>query len=437
METIKFERAIAVKKDVDVFVAGGEPAGVAAAVTAARLGARVFLTERGQCFGGAAALTLVPAFMRFSDGENFVSGGIGREIFDALYGKDTPYTEKEYSIDIEALKRIYDNMMEESGAGFLFSSEVIGIECGADGAIEYAVVKGKESLYAVRAKVFIDTTGDGTLAVWNGAPYDKGDGDGAMMPGTLCTIWNNIDWSRAVVELGRDPDNRCLPQAFADGVFTVKGLGLPGMWRFRDDLGGGNIGHVFGVDGTDEESLTKGVIDARRRMPEYEYYYRHYLEGYEYARIVVSGSELGIRESRRILGERVLSVESYFSHEVFDDEIGRYCYPIDLHASAIGKKEKLDGIYEQDYEKGQSYGIPYGCLLPKNTKNLLVAGRTISADREMMGSARVMPCCYITGMAAGAAAAQATAQGCTVRGVDVKQLQKTLKSLGAFLPNCE
>ena len=143
METIRVERSVMVKKDVDVFVAGGGPAGVAAAVTAARLGARVFLTERGQCFGGAAALTLVPAFMRFSDGENFVSGGIGREIFDVLYGKDTSYTEKEYSIDIEALKRIYDNMMEESGADFLFSSEVIGIECSADGAIEYAVVKGK------------------------------------------------------------------------------------------------------------------------------------------------------------------------------------------------------------------------------------------------------------------------------------------------------
>lgn len=204
METIKFERSIPVKKEVDVFVAGGGPAGVAAAVTAARLGAKVFLTERGQCFGGAAAMTLVPAFMRFSDGENFVSGGIGREVFNALYGADTPFTEKEYSIDIENLKRIYDDMMERSGADFLFASEVIGIECGEDGAIEYAVVKGKEALYAVRAKVFIDTTGDGTLAVWNGAPYEMGDGTGAMMPGTLCTLWNNIDWNRAVVELGRD-----------------------------------------------------------------------------------------------------------------------------------------------------------------------------------------------------------------------------------------
>lgn len=152
------------------------PAGVAAAVTTARLGAKVFLTERGQCFGGAAAMTLVPAFMRFSDGENFVSGGIGREVFNALYGADTPFTEKEYSIDIENLKRIYDDMMERSGADFLFASEVIGIECGEDDAIEYAVVKGKEALYAVRAKVFIDTTGDGTLAVWNGAPYEMGDG---------------------------------------------------------------------------------------------------------------------------------------------------------------------------------------------------------------------------------------------------------------------
>lgn len=432
---IKFTREIPLKYSADVFVAGGGPAGVAAAITAARLGARVCLVERGQCFGGAAAHALVPAFMRFSDGENFVTGGICREIFDELYGANADFTLKEYSIDIEKLKRIYDKMMLESGVEFLFSSDVAGIETDEDGTIQYAVVKGKENLFAVGAKVFVDTTGDGTLAVWNGAPYEKGDGAGSMMPGTLCTIWNDVDWSRAIVELGKDPDNRCLAQAFEDGVFTVQDPGLPGMWRFDGNLGGGNIGHVFGVDGTDEHSLTKGIIDARMRMPEYQKYYNTYLEGYERAKIVVSGHELGIRETRRVLGEYVLTAESYFNHASFHDEIGRYCYPIDIHPSAIGKKEKFDNIYEQDYEKGKSYGIPYRCLLPKNTKNLLTAGRSISADREMMGSLRVMPCCYVTGMAAGAAAALSVQQGVDLRELDLEKLQKTLKKMGAYLPN--
>lgn len=436
MKTITFQREVEVRKETDVFIAGGGPAGVAAAVTAARLGARVFLAERGQCFGGAAAHTLVPAFMRFSDGKNFMAGGIGREIFDALYDGQEDFTQKEYPIDIEKLKRIYDRMLTESGAEFSFASDVAGIEV-TDGKIQYAVVKGKENLYAVKASVFIDATGDGTLAVWNGAPYEKGDGAGAMMPGTLCTIWNDVDWSRAVVELGKDPDNRCLPQAFRDGVFTVQDPGLPGMWRFEGNLGGGNIGHVFGVDGTDERSLTAGVIDARKRMTEYQTYYNRYLEGYEKARIVVSGHELGIRETRRILGEYVLTSDAYFNYADFDDEIGRYCYPIDMHPSAIGKKEKFEGIYEQDYAVGKSYGIPYRCLLPKNTVNLLTAGRIISADREMMGSLRVMPCCFITGMAAGAAAALSSRQGKSLRELDVKELQGTLKEMGAFLPEAE
>lgn len=313
MSKIIFQREIEVKKKVDVFVAGGGPAGVAAAVTAARLGVSVFLAERGQCFGGAAVNALVPAFMRFSDGENFMAGGIGREVFDALYGTEADFTQKEYAIDVEKLKRIYDSMVKEAGVEFLFAADVMGIETN-NGKIEYAVIKGKETVYAVKASVFIDATGDGMLAVWNGAPYEKGDDTGAMMPGTLCTLWSDIDWSRAVVELGKDPDNRHLKQAFEDGVFSVKDPSLPGMWRFAGSIGGGNIGHVFGVDGTDEQSVTDGIIDARKRMTEYQQYYNTYLEGYEKAKIVISGHELGIRETRRILGEYVLTADAYFNH---------------------------------------------------------------------------------------------------------------------------
>ena len=189
----------------------------------------------------------------------------------------------------------------------------------------------------MRAKVFIDTTGDGTLAVWNGAPYEMATvrarrcRDAVYLFGT--TLTGTARWS----SLAR-PDNRCLPQALRRRLYG-QDPACPVVWRFRDNLGGGNIGHVFGVDGTDEASLTKGVTDARRRMPEYEYYYNHYLEGYENAKIVVSGASSVSAKPRRILGERVLTVDSYFSHAVFDDEIGRYCYPIDIHASAIGKKK--------------------------------------------------------------------------------------------------
>ena len=432
METITFMREIPIKKQADVFIAGGGPAGIAAAVTAARMGAQVFLAEKGQCFGGAAALACVPAFMRFSDGEHFLAGGIGREVFDALYGPDTDYTSVEYPVNAEKLKLIYDKMIMESGCSFLFDTQLLDVQV-QDGHIQSVILKGHEDLFAVTARIYIDCTGDGTLAVKAGASWEKGDGEGRMMPATLCTLWNGIDWDRAVVELGKDPDARMLEQAFRDGVFTVKDPSLPGMWKLQGPVGGGNIGRVFGVDGTEEESLTKGILDARRRMPEYEYYYRNYLEGYEKSGIVSSASVLGIRETRRILGEYVLSEADYEKHASFPDEIGRYCYPIDLHAvTPDAEKTQYDEAYQKGYGKGNSYGIPYRCLLPQNTDNLLVAGRCISTTREMNGSTRVMPCCFITGMAAGTAGA--LAQDCSLRELSAEVLRNALREQGAYLP---
>lgn len=205
------------------------------------------------------------------------------------------------------------------------------------------------------------------------------------------------------------------------------------MWKLQGSLGGGNIGHVFGIDGTDEEQLTKGILDARRRMTEYVTYYTHYLEGYEKADAISSASILGIRETRRILGEYVLSVADYEKHAVFSDEIGRYCYPIDLHAvTPFAAKTAFDEAYQKGYGKGNSYGIPYRCLLPQNTDNLLVAGRCISTTREMNGSTRVMPCCFITGMAAGAAGALA-GKG-SLRELPADTLRNALREQGAYLP---
>lgn len=431
-----YQREIHVKYDVDVFIAGGGPAGIAAAVTAARMGAKVFCAERSQTFGGMATLALVPAFMRFSDGENFLVGGIGREIFESLYGKEADFTCKEYSIDTERLKLLYDELMVHSGAQFSFETEVLDVEV-SDGVIQHVILRSGEEICAAKAKVYVDATGNGALAVRAGAPFEKGDAEGLMMPATLCTTWDQIDWNRAVVELGKDPDARMLEKAFADGVFTVQDPKLPGMWPLEDGRGGGNIGHVFGVDGTNAESITEGMLDARRRMPEYVHYYNHYLCGYENARLTATANVLGIRESRRIIGEYYLTAKAYFTHATYEDEIGRYCYPIDMHLSAIGKKEKYEGVFEQDYEKGKSYGIPFGCLLPKNTRNLLTAGRCISGDREIIGSLRVMPGCFITGMAAGAAGTLAALQNKELRALDVRQLQESLKKMGAYLPTSQ
>lgn len=424
MNEIKYEKQIEVRYDTDVCVIGGGPAGIAAAVSAARNGAKVCLFEKEQCFGGAATAAKVPAFMRFSDGVNFLAGGIGKEVFQRLYG-DIDSTPIEFSIPVEKLKEIYDDMVCGSGIDYLFETTLLDVQV-SDGTVEYAILQGREKIFAVKAKYFIDATGDGFLAVAAGADYEMGDEQGHLMPATLCSIWGDIDWDRAVVELGRDPDNRCLKQAFEDGVFTVKDPALPGMWRFDRHYGGGNIGHVFDVDGTDEKSITEGIIQARKRMKEYEYYYTHYLEGYENAKVLLTGDILGIRETRRIVCEYMAKLEDYTNHAVFEDEIGRYCYPIDIHSYAADAEEDLEKMYEKGYEVGKSYGISYRSLIPKKLNNVLVAGRCIGAERSMMGSMRVMPCCFITGQAAGTSAALANKDNLSLRQVNIAELQKKI-----------
>jgi len=221
-------------------------------------------------------------------------------------------------------------------------------------------------------------------------------------------------------------------------VFSKPDLHLPGIGPVGKRLGGGNIGHVYDLDGTDERSLTRGLIWGRKTMPEYERYYKEYLKGFEKMQLAATGSLLGVRETRRIMGDYVLNLDDFKSRAVFDDEIGRYSYPVDIHASDASAKSYAQ--FEKEYttlryEAGENYGIPYRTLVTKGLDNLLVAGRCISSDRYIQSSIRVMPGCFITGQAAGIAAAMAAHGNTDTRGIQVKELQRRLASMGAYLPN--
>ncbi|OPX25316.1 MAG: hypothetical protein B1H02_01815 [Candidatus Latescibacteria bacterium 4484_107] len=443
VRSVSFQRTIPIRHEVDVFVAGGGPAGFAAALVAARQGRRVYVAEGTACFGGMGTSGLVPAFMQFGDGEHFDAGGVGREIYDRLWDMDAagPRDKRDFgccrlSIRVEALKRLYDLIAEASGLDFTFHTQLIAVE-GTDGCATHAFCFGKSGLFAVRAKLFVDGTGDGDLAAWAGAPFAKGDEEGRMMPGTLCSLWADVDWD-TVHKSGLGAGGARLKEAFLDEVFSVEDRHLPGMWCVGEHVGGGNIGHTYDVDGTDERSLTKALVRGRKRMVEYERYYKEYMKGFEKMELVGTGALLGLRETRRILGDYVLSLKDFKSRAVFDDEIGRYCYPVDIHASSPDE-EAFDQFEEEfrnlRYEKGESYGIPYRILTPLGLDNVLVAGRCVSSDRYILGSIRVMPGCYITGQAAGMAAAMAVEKNTSTRGIDVKELQERLKELGAFLPN--
>ncbi len=439
--TIFFQREIPVRYDVDVMVAGGGPAGLAAAVVAAKQGRKVFLAEGHTSFGGMGTAGLIPAFMPFGNGKDFLADGFGKEVYDKLFDAggagpdDKRGTLGCVSIQAEVLKRVYDAMVVESGIDFLLQAQVIDVEA-KDGTVTHAICQGKSGLFAVTAKMFVDGTGDGDLAAWAGAPFEKGDAEGNMMPGTLCSLWAGINWPE-VRKSGLRAD-RELTRAFADKVFSIEDRHLPGMFRVGKAIGGGNIGHAFGVDSTDEGSMTRALIDGRKRLLEYEHFYKKYLKGFEEMVLVSTGSLLGVRESRRIMGEYLLCLEDFKKRAVFDDEIGRFSYPVDIHASRPDVKdfEKFEKEFRLlRYASGESYGIPFRTLVPKKVNNLLVAGRCISSDRYIQGSVRVMPGCYITGQAAGMAAAMAVEKSIPTRRIDVTDLQKRLKTMGAFLPN--
>ena len=207
-------------------------------------------------------------------------------------------------------------------------------------------------------------------------------------------------------------------------------------WVLRDGgIGGGNIGHIFDNDPLDEASLTRAMMWGRQSMLEYIRFYNEYVHGCENARLLATGSLLGIRESRRTVCDYMLSVSDFLTRADFADEIGRYCYPVDIHImNTDGDEYKRfqDEYKNMRYKKGESYGIPYRSLVASSFDNVLTAGRCMGTDRQMEASIRVMPGCFITGQAAGTAAALAAESG-EVRSVKAVELQQALLANGAYL----
>lgn len=418
------------KYNVDIFIAGGGAAGVAAAVAASRQGKSVFLAESTGCFGGVGTSGLVPAFAPFGDGENVLASGIGYEIRQNV-SKNIPMDSYWTLINVEELKREYDRIVIETGVKFSFFTTLCDAKVN-DGRIEYVVLQAKRGMFAVKAKVYIDCTGDGDLCARAGGKFCVGNENGQVMPSTLCSLWANID-AENHTDIGLQ--NEFIEQAHKDGVLTYEDRHLPGMFVCENGVGAGNIGHLFNLNPLDETSLTEGMVWGRKLAVEYENYYKKYLKGFENMYLCATGAIPGVRESRRIVCDYTLCVDDFVKRAHFDDEIGRYCYPVDIHVmNTSGEEfERFSAEYENlRYEKGESYGIPYRSLIPVSFSNVLVAGRCIGTDRSMQASVRVMPGCFITGQAAGVAAALATKTG-DVRKVDYGELRDGLEALGAYL----
>ena len=426
-----YQKQLEIRYETDILVIGGGAAGVAAAVAAARMGRDVLLVEAQGCFGGVGTSGMVPSFAAFYDGANLLSAGIGAEIRGHV-SRHIPITQAWTPIQAEELKREYDRIVTVSGVNFLFFTTVADVVVSG-GHVEYAVLTSRTGLYAVKANVYIDCTGDGEFTALAGGEYSCGDENGDTMPPTVCSLWAGVnaeDYHRTNIPAR-------LEEAIEDGVFTYEDRHLTGISFREDGLGGGNIGHVFGTDPLDQRSVTNAMVWGRKSMLEYQKFYRNYVGGCENIRLVSTSGMLGVRESRRVTCDYTLCVQDFIDRANFDDEIGRYCYAVDIHVMNTSKAEmvRFEAEYRQNlrYNKGESYGIPYRSLIPVSFDNVLVAGRCMGTDRQMEASIRVMPGCYITGQAAGTAAALAVANRGEVRRVSPLALQSALVEAGAYM----
>ena len=347
-------------------------------------------------------------------------------------------------IDAERLKRVYDELVTEAGVTVLFHTSLARVETDGQGRVTAILTVNKAGLCAWQAKTYVDGTGDADLAAWAGARCHRGDGDGQplMLP-TLCFQLSNVDsygynhgplmWSgdpkcpiHAVVDSGRYP-------ALWSHHFGCTWVGPSAL--------GFNAGHVKDVDGTDPASVSRGLMEGRRIAAQYrEALAEIHPRAFANAFLAVTADQLGIRETRRIVGDYVLTLDDFLARRSFPDEICRNSYEIDLHWSpeqmaahpAIAQAMLAGDLR---YKPGESHGIPYRCLAPRELRNVSVAGRSISCDRIVQGSIRVMPVCLCTGEAAGLAASLAAGSAhADVHQVDPRQVRARLREAGAYLP---
>ena len=432
----------------DVVVAGGGPAGTAAAIAAARNGAKTLLIEQYGFLGGTPVNALVPVFCPFSDKERAIIRGIGLEILEEMKSESWINPEPEENngitaldwvvIDPEVLKRVLDKIVLESGVELWLHSLVTEVECN-DGRVERIVVCGKGGKTCVEADVFIDCTGDADLAALAGAGFEYGDNEGRVQGMTLCFRLAGVDGQRFLnykkevnedgnlhVAVHRAKENGDFPSGEANvATFALQNL----------DMAGVNFGHSFEKSPLDTTHLTQAEVESRKRLSELVQFFRNYVPGMEHCYIAASGPAIGVRETRRIEGEYRLTREDYMQRRQFEDAVVRYAYPIDVHAcrGTVKGKDDQDDYIMTAYAPGESYTIPYRALLPKALSNVIVAGRALSSDRAANGSARVAPACFAMGQAAGTAAAICVLEKREVKKIDIQNLRALLEAQGVCL----
>ncbi len=450
--------------DYDVVVVGGGPAGTVASVAAAREGARVACVERYGFLGGALTAALVAPMMGFHAGERQVVFGIPQEVVDRLMALgaspghvpdpiDFCYTVTPF--DYEGLKRVFLEMALEAGVDLWLHSVFLEAACGG-GRVERVRVWQKDGVKEVRAAVYIDASGDADLAAAAGCPVVTGrESDGRTQPMTLMFRLGGVDWEAVLAHLAAHEEEaqhgqgvraridvdwlRRLPlRGFAGFTGLVSAARAQGEWTVPRDrllvfegIRSGeavvNTTRVPGRLGIVGSDLARAEVEGRRQAYQVVDFLRRRVPGFSQAYLLETPAQIGVRETRRILGEYVLTREDILGARKFPDAVACGAYPIDLHDPASAR------LVAHRLPTGEYYTIPYRALLPRGVANLIAAGRCVSATHEAFAAFRVSAIVMAIAQAAGTAAALAVGARVPLRELPPSDLQRRLRQQGAFL----
>ena len=459
------EKEIPVVLEVDVIVAGAGPAGFAAALAAARNGADVLLVETENYIGGL--LTCLPILGYYNYQGEQVIFGIAQELIDRLIEKEgspghiiDPRLTSVTVVDTEILKIVAQEMIEESCVRVLFHT-IAASPILENGIVKGLILENKSGRQAVLAKVVVDATGDGDISARAGAEFEIKDKD-TIQPGNLMFRMDHVNTDKIRLAVAKNPDLARLTPGFGSGAdyylnaerFVLDGFteqlkearlngdipsDYPMHWVIivtqpREDEVAINMAMAVGFHSTDAAGLSRAEIEGRRRIPLVVKFLKKYIPGFEQAELISSHSIMGVRESRRIMGDYVLSEDDVMNNRSFKDGVAIASWGLSAGHQPKGNFREKE-YYTKQYPREHLSGceVPYRCLLPRGIEGLLTSGRCISVTGLSQNAIRVMAPCMSIGQAAGTAAALASKSGISPRQVDPIQLRKTLQSQGVRL----
>lgn len=447
-------------KQFDIAIAGGGMGGAVSAVAAAREGANVLMIEQAGYLGGALTSCGVGPMMTFHAANEQVILGIGEEIIQRLKAKSATighipdskvYCDTVTPFNSEALKVVLEEMLIESGCTILYHTFIGAVNKSGD-KIESLTVCNKDGLNPISAKVYIDATGDADVACWAGAKTVFGrKEDGIAQPMTMNMKYCGVDTEKlrehVLTKRGGDsrlskeknpfyPDVALDTANFKDEFKIAREKGELSFERgnvlmFSTDRKGEfilNTTRILDHDATDAVSLSEAEIIGRKQCEELDRFMKKYAPGFEDAILEITGPSVGIRSSRQLVGQYVLTADDLLQTKQFPDTIAHSGYPIDIHNPKGAGGETLYITGDKAY-----YSIPYRIMVCDEVSNLIVTGRCVSSTFEAQAAIRTTPTIAAMGQASGIAGYLASKADGDTRSICTKELQELLVKQGAFL----